>query len=98
MAYYLLLQSDTKFVREFCSANFMKPKLSKIRVIFLPRKWAFYTIRADLEFLLYCEQIVLRIWVYILIANLIFINMLILYKIWGFHGGDYEEDLECGAM
>jgi hypothetical protein len=57
----------------------MKPNFSKIRTIYLTRKTKVLNYQTDLEIRLYCEQTVLRIWVYMLIANFIFIIKLIYF-------------------
>jgi hypothetical protein len=57
----LLLQSDIDCVHGWCSENFMKLNFSKIRVISFTKKTNVLSTNIDLEILLYCELIVLRI-------------------------------------
>jgi hypothetical protein len=58
-----------------CSANFLKPNFSKIGVILFTSKSKCKIINTDLEILLFWKEIVLRLWMYMLIVNFIFITM-----------------------
>jgi hypothetical protein len=55
----VLLQSDTEFVHELCSANFMEHKFSKITVIPFARKTnvLYYQYRLGISFILQIEYI-----------------------------------------
>jgi hypothetical protein len=60
----LLLMPDIDCVYEWCSTNFTKPKFTRIGVTSL-RKCMCQIIITDWETMLYCEETVLRIWVYV---------------------------------
>jgi hypothetical protein len=69
-----LLQLDVERVQEWCSANLIKPNLSKTRVISFSRNTTVLIINTGLEILLYCELIVSRISECLLIQSSIFID------------------------
>jgi hypothetical protein len=75
----LVLQSDIGCVHKWRSAKFLKPNFSKIKLISFIRKTNVLNYHYRLGTSLYSEQTVLRIWLYILIVNFLFIVMSILF-------------------